>query len=403
MSYTSSSRRSPRNGSRRQYKPSNRRGQHRFSGQSIDPRKFIKSATFEQPDIYQPANSFEDFCLHDLLHKNILAKGFTTPSAIQDKAIPVILEGGDVIGLAKTGTGKTAAFALPALNRVIKDPHSALLIVAPTRELAQQIEQECRSFARSSGLTGALLIGGTNMGPQLRDLRTNPKIVIGTPGRIKDHLTRKSLDLKKFNIVVLDEVDRMLDMGFVNDVTDIVRSTNPKRQSLFFSATMDSRVRALIDKFTYDPVTIQIADSPSGNNIHQDVVGYFSKEERLSKLHDLLIGKEVVKALIFEETQRQVEKLQKELTQRGFDVEALHGGKSQGQRQKALVRFRDGKASILVATDVASRGIDVADISHVINYSPPKVYEDYVHRIGRTGRAGRTGYALTFIEGNIKR
>ncbi len=273
---------------------------------------------------------------------------------------------------------------------------SKMLIIAPTRELAQQIEDECRSIAKGSGLRGALLIGGSSMGIQLRDLRVKPEIVIGTPGRIKDHLERRTLDLSTFNIVVLDEVDRMLDMGFVNDVRDILSNLAPQRQSFFFSATMDARVRTLIETFSNDPVTVSIKTGETAENVHQDVVKFAGTADKLEKLHDILSRPEV-KAIVFDETQRSVERLSKELIARGFDADAIHGGKTQGQRQRALDRFKKNQIKILVATDVAARGIDVADITHVINYATPQSYDDYVHRIGRAGRAGRTGYALTFV------
>jgi superfamily II DNA/RNA helicase len=332
-----------------------------------------------------------------LLKSNLEAKGYITPSPIQDQAIPAGLAGRDVIGIASTGTGKTAAFALPILQRLIREPSAAALIIAPTRELAQQIEDECRELAKNSGLLGALLIGGTNMGGQLRDLRDNPRIVIGTPGRIKDHLQRRTLKLHNFDMVVLDEVDRMLDMGFVNDVTEILSHLAQKRQSFFFSATMDPRVRRLIDTFTHDPLLISLKASSTSENVHQDIVRYKGNIDKMDKLHDLLLKQEVQKAIVFDETQRSVERLGKELTSRGFSAEAIHGGKSQGQRQKALRRFKKNEVNILVATDVAARGIDVIDTTHVINFSVPKMYDDYIHRIGRAGRAGRTGNALTFV------
>lgn len=367
-------------------------------GDYIDPSRFIKVATASQNEPYVAQNSFADFNLAPLLQANLAKQGYVSPSPIQDQAIPAGLEGRDVIGLASTGTGKTAAFALPVLQQLITNPGSYALIIAPTRELAEQIETECRMLAKGSGLTGALLIGGTGMGPQLRDLRGNPRIVIGTPGRIKDHLQRGTLKLQRFNEIVLDEVDRMLDMGFVHDVSSILSEASVKRQSFFFSATLDSSVHTLINTFSNDPVTISIKASSASENVHQDVVHYESKSDKLDKLHNLLVQKDVTKVLIFDETQRSVERLYKELLARGFETESIHGGKTQGQRQRALSSFKENKINVLVATDVAARGIDVADISHVVNFSIPRVYDDYIHRIGRTGRAGKIGHALTFIE-----
>ncbi len=365
--------------------------------QYIDPQRFIAAATAANVASYEPQYLFTDFELGELLQRNLVGKGYTIPSPIQDQTIPLGLQGKDVIGMAGTGTGKTAAFALPVLQRLMTDRHANALIIAPTRELAQQIEAECRELAKGSGLTGAILIGGTNMMPQLRDLRARPRIVIGTPGRIKDHMQRGTLKLSDFNLVVLDEVDRMLDMGFVQDVKEIVSQTSPARQSFFFSATVDSKVENLIQSFAHDPITISVSSSAASENVHQDVVRYRGNIDKLDRLHDLLLKQEVSKAIVFDETQRSVERLSKELVQRGFNAEAIHGGKSQGQRQRALSKFKKSEVNILVATDVAARGIDVVDITHVINYSVPKAYDDYIHRIGRAGRAGQIGYALTFV------
>ncbi len=366
-------------------------------GQYIDPSRFVKAASFTEVEVYVPTHTFADFALNPLLQANLAAKGYVMPSPIQDQAIPVGLKGQDIIGIANTGTGKTAAFALPVLALLMADRQSAALIIAPTRELAQQIEDELRALAKGSGLYGALLIGGSSMGNQLRDLRANPRVVIGTPGRIKDHLQRGTLKLTNFNTVVLDEVDRMLDMGFVNDVTEILSHMNETRQSLFFSATIDARVSKLIDVFTSDAVTISLKASSTSDNVHQDVVNYNGNAERLDKLHNLLLQEEVAKVILFDETQRSVERLAKELVARGFVADAIHGGKTQGQRQRALNKFKKNEVKILVATDVAARGIDVADITHVVNFSVPQTYDDYIHRIGRAGRAGRAGYALTFV------
>jgi superfamily II DNA/RNA helicase len=367
-------------------------------GQYIDPIRFVKAAQpAQEAEAYVPMHDFGEFEVNHLLKANLVDKGFAVPTPIQDQTIPLVLEGYDVIGIANTGTGKTAAFALPILHHLMTYSDSRVLIVAPTRELAQQIEQECRSIGKGSGLSGALLIGGSAMGPQLRDLRAKPRIVIGTPGRIKDHLRQQTLNLSNFNMVVLDEVDRMLDMGFVNDVREILGQLASERQSLFFSATLDMRVKNLIHSFANDPVTISLKVSETSDNINQDVVHYAGTMEKIEKLHDILNRAEVSKAIVFDETQRSVERLSRELIARGFNADAIHGGKTQGQRQRALDKFKTDKINILIATDVAARGIDVADITHVINYGMPQTYDDYVHRIGRAGRAGKTGHALTFV------
>ncbi len=366
-------------------------------GEYINPSRFVQAAKPVAETKYTSSHKFSDFKVATIIHDNLDTKGYVEPSAIQDQTIPLALEGSDIIGIANTGTGKTAAFAVPVINTLITKPGSKALIVAPTRELAQQIEDECRSIGKGGGFTGALLIGGTSMGPQLRDLRNKPRLVIGTPGRIKDHMERGTLKLDTFNMIVLDEVDRMLDMGFVNDVSTILDSMALIRQSFFFSATMDTRVQNLIGTFSKDPKTVSVKSGDSSENVNQDVVRYAGTHDKMDKLHDILLKQEVDKVIVFDETQRSVEKLSNELVARGFSADAIHGGKSQGQRQRALDKFKASKTKILVATDVAARGIDVADISHVINFSQPQSYQDYVHRIGRAGRAGKIGHALTFV------
>ena len=374
--------RAPRSGGRR--------------GEYIDPARFVRVARNIELEAYITTHQFADFAVQPLLKANLTAKGYVTPSPIQDQTIPQALLGKDIIGVANTGTGKTAAFAVPILNKLMLDKAARALIIAPTRELAEQIQDECRSIGRGSGLFGTLLIGGTSMSAQLRDLRDNPRIVIGTPGRIKDHMERGTLRLGGFNMVVLDEVDRMLDMGFIIDVRHILSQLKTERQSFFFSATLDGKVSSLIQTFSNDPVIVSVKTGDTAENVHQDVIKYVSPHDKLDKLHDVLL--KAGKVIVFDETQRKVERLSQELITRGFAADAIHGGKSQSQRQRALKRFKVNEVTILVATDVAARGIDVVDITHVINFSLPQSYEDYVHRIGRTGRAGRTGHTLTFVQ-----
>lgn len=367
-------------------------------GQYIDPAKFVQIARVTEAEEYITKHQFSDFELAPILKANLAAKGYVTPSPIQDQTIPQGLLGMDIIGIANTGTGKTAAFALPILHNLMQNKSAKALMIAPTRELAEQIQDELKSIGKGSGLFGALLIGGSSMGMQLRDLRDNPRIVIGTPGRIKDHIERGTLRLQGFNMVVLDEVDRMLDMGFINDVRYILSQLNTTRQSFFFSATLDAKVNGLIQTFSNNPVTVSVKTGDTTDSVHQNVVKYASSHDKMDKLHDILLQPDATKIIVFDETQRKVERLSIELIERGFSADAIHGGKSQGQRQRALKRFKDNHVNILVATDVAARGIDVVDITHVVNFSLPQSYEDYIHRIGRTGRAGRIGHALTFVQ-----
>ncbi len=378
----------------------NRRPQHKGRQPKkayIHPSKFIQGAKPRLEEAYTPMHSFQDFEVDELIKRNLQVMGFQDPSPIQDQAIPHGLAGKNILGIANTGTGKTAAFAIPVLHRLITEPTTKAIILAPTRELAEQIEQQCRQIGKGSGLDGALLIGGTAMGPQLRDLRYNPRIIIGTPGRIKDHLERGSLKISDCNLVVLDEVDRMLDMGFVHDITHILSHTNGARQSFYFSATLDARVKGIIENFSENPIHISVKSGDTSDNVDQNIVTH-NVADKLDKLHDILIDETTAKTIIFDDTHRTVERLSKELAARGFLADSIHGGKTQSQRQRVLKKFKSSEVKVLVATDVAARGLDVSDITHVINYSLPQTYDDYVHRIGRTGRAGRVGYALTFIE-----
>lgn len=365
--------------------------------QYIHPSQFIKEANTSLRPEYVPIHSFTDFAVHKRILDNIVIKGFDKPTAIQDKTIPLALEGKDVVGIANTGTGKTAAFGIPMLHDLITHMDHRAIIIAPTRELAQQIMEECFSLGKGCGLRSALLIGGASMNLQRRDLRYNPRVVVGTPGRIKDHIQQGTLPLSLFNFVVLDEVDRMLDMGFIQDITSILSRVSKDRQSLFFSATMDPKISSLIDQFAKEPVRVSTKEGSTVDSVSQNVVYYGGSLDKIDKLHDVLIAGSFGKAIIFDDTKRAVDRLGRELSARGFKVDEIHGDKTQAQRSRALDRLKKDEINILVATDVAARGIDVSDITHVINYSTPNSYDDYVHRIGRTGRAGKTGIALTFL------
>jgi superfamily II DNA/RNA helicase len=365
---------------------------------SIHPSNFIKAAKPQGEMAFTPKHSFADFPVHEIIHRNLQKMGFDKPSPIQDQAIPAGLAGDNVVGIANTGTGKTAAFAIPVLNALIANPRGKVIIMAPTRELAQQIEDQCRVIGKGSGLLGAILIGGAAMGPQLRDLRNNPQIIIGTPGRIKDHIERRSLNLSDCSMVVLDEVDRMLDMGFVHDIKSILGHITGKTQGFYFSATMDERVRGIIETLSKDVVEISVKSGTTSDSVEQNVVTYTAKEEKIDKLEDILNDVATAKTIIFEDTKFRADRLSKALAAKGFAAESIHGGKSQSQRGRVLNKFKTDQINILVATDVAARGLDVTGITHVINYSLPQSYEDYVHRIGRAGRAGKTGHALTFVE-----
>lgn len=378
---------------------SSRRQSRGTTKQTINPARFIKTA---QPTIssgYKPANEFEDFAMHPLLKSNVTAKGYATPSEIQDKTIALGLAGKSVVGIANTGTGKTAAFSLPILNKLMRNPTAQALVIAPTRELAIQIDDQCGLLAKNSGLSSAVLIGGMPMGRQITSLKRGARIVIGTPGRIKDHLGQGTLELSKCSLIVLDEVDRMLDMGFINDVRLILSKLPSSHQSFFFSATLSPEIKVLIETFVSEPEYINVKTGETSENVHQDIVRFSGKTEKIDSLHNVLIRPDVSKSLIFGKTKYGVERLANELKARGFKADSIHGGKNQGQRKRALDSFRDNHINVLVATDVAARGIDVRDITHVVNFDTPQTYDDYVHRIGRAGRrTGQPGYALTFVE-----
>ncbi|MEK7065798.1 MAG: DEAD/DEAH box helicase [Patescibacteria group bacterium] len=375
------------------------RGGGRPRTDHIDVTKFINKATItESVERFVPEHAFTDFAIDERLKRAIVTKGYTAPTPIQDRVIPHILRGSDVVGIANTGTGKTAAFLIPLMHLMLKDRFSRMLVVVPTRELAIQIEEEYRGFARGLQMYSVCCVGGASIGFQIRELRRAPRVVIGTPGRLKDLIERKVLDLSLFRTAVLDEADRMLDMGFIGDMRFILSHMQKDRHTLFFSATLSREIEKLIGDFLRDPVRISVKTQDTPKNVEQDVVRVPEGKEKIDILHDLLIQPEFSKVLIFGQTKHGVEKLAKTLVARGFRAESIHGNKTHGRRQSALKLFRQNHVQILVATDVAARGLDIDGVSHVINYDIPATYDDYVHRIGRTGRGEKSGKALTFIE-----
>ena len=375
-------------------------GQNRFRTKikTMDPRMIVKrEAEFTKAEEYISVNKFNDFNIAEKIKQNIASKGYVSPTPIQDQAIIPVLEGKDIVGIANTGTGKTAAFLIPLINKVYLDRNQKVIIIAPTRELAVQIRSELNDFALNAGLGSVLCIGGVNIRPQIQALRNPYNFVIGTPGRIKDLKNQNKLNIAAFSTIVLDEVDRMLDMGFIHDIKFIISHLPRDRQSLFFSATMTPAVMEVMKSLSENPITISVKKQEISLNVDQDVISARGAN-KLDVLHDLLIKDNFEKVLIFGRTKWGVEKLSKALEQRGFKVAALHGNKNQNQRQRALDDFRNNKINILLATDVAARGLDIDGISHVINYELPESYDDYVHRIGRTGRAEKKGSALTFVD-----
>lgn len=363
-----------------------------------DINMFIKKAdAVAEEASFVPVHHFNDFDIATPLKENIAQKGYTQPTPIQDQAIEPILEGRDLIGLANTGTGKTAAFLIPVINKIFTNRNEKCLIIAPTRELAVQINEEFRSFANGMKLYSSLVIGGANIHRQIQEIRRNPHVVIATPGRLRDLVEHKDLYLEDFATVILDEVDLMVDIGFIQDVKFFIGLMPERRQSLFFSATISPKIREVLQAFVRNPITISVKKQDTAQNIDQNVVKVIPGK-KVEQLHDLLIKDEFEKVLIFGRTKRGVEKLNRELEYRGFKVGAIHSNKTQGHRQRILQSFKQNQIQVLLATDVASRGLDIENVTHVINYDLPETYDDYIHRIGRTGRAGKTGTALTFFE-----
>ena len=364
----------------------------------FNPANFIKKVEECVPQaVYTPQHAFNDFAIDEQLKKNIAKRGYVAPTPIQDQAIPYLLEGKDFVGSANTGTGKTAAFLIPLINNLLTKKTRRILIITPTRELAAQIQQELRLFTANMKLSSALCIGKLNINHQISQLKRNPEVVIGTPGRLKDLAMSKYLHLNQFTSIVLDEVDTMLDMGFINDMKFIISQLPVERHSVFFSATISKNTQEVMDQFLRNPISVNVKTRQSAENVNQDVI-HVNPTNKIDVLHDLLIKPEFTKVIVFAATQRMTDKLSKDLRTRGFHVAAMHGNKTQAQRNKALSLFKANNVKILLATDVVARGIDIDDVSHVINFDMPQTHEDYIHRIGRTGRANKVGQALTFIE-----
>ncbi|MDO8471134.1 MAG: DEAD/DEAH box helicase [bacterium] len=377
----------------------NSRAKFANPGVYIDVSKFVNKATIDlKTEHFVPEHSFADFKFQEILKRNIEARGYIALTPIQDKAISYVTSGKDIVGVANTGTGKTAAYLLPLINKIILDSREKVLIVVPTRELACQIDEELRIFAKNSNLFSVLCIGGMGMGKQIRELRQRHHFVIGTPGRLRDLMEQQVLDLSGFKTIVLDEADRMLDMGFIRDVRFMMSKMPKERHTLFFSATLSTEIEKLIHEFLREPVRISVKTRDTARNVHQDVVRIPKDRNKLDILHDLLNQREFSKVLVFGRTKHGVERLAHELGKRGFKAESIHGNKSQPQRQRALDLFKRDHAQVLTATDVAARGLDISDVTHVINFDLPATYDDYIHRIGRTGRGDKLGKALTFIE-----
>ncbi len=350
--------------------------------------------------------SFDSLGLSAELLRAVADQGYTEPTPIQSKCIPVVLEGRDILAGAQTGTGKTAGFTLPLLQRLAQHSNVSVsparhpvraLILTPTRELAAQVEQSVRTYGRHLRLRSAMVCGGVGMGNQVRALRQGVDILVATPGRLLDHVQQRSVNLAQIEVLVLDEADRMLDMGFIHDIRRILALLPAKRQNLFFSATFSAEIRQLADSFLVDPVMVESEKQNSAADLVTQVVHPVDADRKRELLVHLIKGGDWQQVLVFTKTKHGADRLAVQLGRSGVAADSIHGNRSQPQRTRTLDEFKRGKLRVLVATDIAARGLDIEELPHVVNYELPHVPEDYVHRIGRTGRAGSTGDAVALV------
>lgn len=347
---------------------------------------------------YISKTKYEDWPLHPKLKINIRNAGWTRPTQIQEDAFSSIVDLRDVMGIATTGTGKTGAFLIPIIDALLKDEPFQTLCLAPTRELALQIEEEFKVLTKGTTFTSVCLIGGRNINTDIQRLKRDYDLVVATPGRLKDLHGQGKIDLKEASVLILDEFDRMLDMGFQKDVIFLADQMGERDQTLLFSATLDKTQKKLIDHFLTDPVTVAVSSGEGSAEHINQTVRYVTEDDKFDVLVDLMNEPELKRVLVFAETKHRVKKITKKLNQSGIKADEIHGNKSQNYRQKALNDFKNGKIKALCATDVAARGLDIDDITHVINFEAPTDYDVYIHRVGRTGRAGKTGEAITFVD-----
>jgi ATP-dependent RNA helicase RhlE len=357
-------------------------------------------------------HDFDHFGLDPRIVAAVKSMGYTTPTPIQSKAIPIVMQGRDVMGAAQTGTGKTAGFALPIIHRLLPQASSSMsparhpvraLILAPTRELAEQVAENVKMYITGTPLRCATVYGGVDMDPQTQALRSGVEIVVATPGRLLDHLGSKNTSLAQVQVVVLDEADRMLDMGFLPDISRILNQLPKERQSLMFSATFSEEIKKLAANFLRDPLLLEVAQrNATADNVQQELYRVH-ESEKTGALLELLRSRELKQVLVFVNTKIGCRRLARELQKHGINADAIHGDKSQDERTKALEGFKQGTIDVLVATDVAARGLDIVELPAVINYDVPYAPEDYVHRIGRTARAGASGLAITIATGSEDR
>ncbi|MCP3967783.1 MAG: DEAD/DEAH box helicase [Lentisphaerae bacterium] len=350
--------------------------------------------------------TFKELGLIPELLSSIEAQGYEEPTPIQEKSIPVILEKRDVLGSAQTGTGKTAAFTLPVLQLLHESTrngrHPRVLVLTPTRELAAQVEDSVKTYGSDLKTRSVAVFGGVGINPQINRLRQGVDILVATPGRLLDHVGQKTVDLSKIEILILDEADRMLDMGFIHDIRKVLELLPEKRQNLLFSATFPKAVKKLSHQILHEPVTIEADRKNSTAEKVKQVVHIIEKGQKRHLLSHLIREEKWTRALVFTRTKWGADKLAKQLSRDGISASAIHGGKTQSARTRVLADFKAGQITAMIATDIAARGIDIAELPHVVNYELPNVPEDYVHRIGRTGRAGSDGLAISLVSGDEK-
>lgn len=365
---------------------------------NIKPEWLVKKASNVQAEEYVSKLDFSELNLHSMLNKNILSKGYNNPTEIQEKCIPLLKLGKNLIGIAATGTGKTGAFLIPIIQQMIENKNVTGLVVVPTRELAQQVETEFNSLVNGTILNCACFIGGTSINKDIAIARRKIRMIIGTPGRLNDLLNRKVLQLDNTSTLVIDEFDRMLDMGFIRDIQKIISVMRSRKQTMLFSATEDNSQEKIIKQIVQKPVRVNVTSGrKSSDNVNQNIIRVGENENKYKVLLKLVSDSSFDKVILFAETKRTVNKLNKQLNQSGIKADVIHGNKSQNYRSKVIDSFKKGEVKVLVATDVAARGIDVKGITHVVNYELPQTMDTYIHRIGRTGRAGATGTAYTFV------
>jgi ATP-dependent RNA helicase RhlE len=367
---------------------------------NLNPAELIQKAKPQAQSSFEAAQPFTAWDLQPALQKTLNHKGFTEPTEVQEKTIEAMQAGKNLVGIARTGTGKTGAFLIPIIDKLLRtNKNFNTLILAPTRELALQIEAEFKTLTAGMGLHSACFIGGTNINHDLRVLSKRKHLVVGTPGRLLDLASRKALYFKDFEVLVLDEFDRMLDMGFAADVDRITSAMSRRKNTYLFSATLNASQEAHINRLVgANAPRIKVSNGEvTAEHIDQEIIKLKEGEDKFNVLLDMLNQNDFNKVLVFAETKRWVSRVHKKLHKSGVRCDEIHGNKSQNYRQKALKKFKGGQIKVLVATDVAARGIDVSDVSHVINYQLPATMDSYIHRIGRTGRAGKAGKAFTFV------